>query len=112
MDCRVKPGNDRKKRSPPRLFAHHDFEKLLDLALLLGLPVDPIADQLLFGAHVVHQTLDRLGEVGHGGGSGLARAALIDGLAQLLDRAAHFERDAGGVFADLLRLCAYLGART
>src|SRR5664279_4440924 len=76
-------------------FAQHAFEKFLDLALLLGLAVDPIADHLLLGAHVVHEALDRLGEIGHGIGGGLAGAGLVDGFAQTFDRRAHFDRDAG-----------------
>ena len=71
------------------VLAHQHFEQAADLALLLGLRLDPVADHLLLGAHVLDQALDRLGEIGHGGGRGLARAGFGDRLAQLLDRAAH-----------------------
>ncbi len=53
------------------VLAHHDLQEPLDLALLLGLAVDPVADHLLLGAHVVHQALDGLGQIRHGGGGGL-----------------------------------------
>ena len=55
--------------------------------MLDRLAVDPFADQLLLAAHVVDQPLDRLGEVRHGPGRGLVRAAAFrDHLAQPLDR--------------------------
>ena len=44
---------------------------------------------------MVHQALDRLGQIGHGDGSGLAGAGLIDRLAQPVDGAAHLASNAG-----------------
>ena len=78
------------------VLAHHDLQQLLDLALLLGLRVDPVADHLLLGAHMVHKALDRFGEIGHRGGRGLPGLDLVDRIAQPLDRGAHFARHAGG----------------
>ena len=52
----------------------------------LGLRVHPVADHLLFGAHVLHEALDRFGEVGHRRRRRLAGADFIDGIAQPLDR--------------------------
>ena len=45
------------------------------------------------------ETLDRLGQIGHGGGRGLAGAGIGDGVAQLFDRAAHLAGDRGAGFA-------------
>ena len=59
---------------------------------MLGLGLDPVADHLLLGAHVVDQPLDRFGEIGHGGGRRPARSALGDGLAQSLDRRSEISR--------------------
>ena len=57
-------------------FARQHFHEAADVAVELGLRVGPVADHLLFGAHVLHQALDRFGEIGHRRGRRLARAAL------------------------------------
>src|SRR5215472_9048590 len=43
------------------------FEQALDVLLLLRLRVGPIADHLLFGAHVIDEAVDGLGEIRHRG---------------------------------------------
>ena len=77
------------------MLAHHDLKEFLDFALLRGLRVHPVADHLLFGTHMVDETLDRLGKVGHGGRSGFAGLDLIDGAAQAVDRGPDFAAHAG-----------------
>ncbi len=77
-------------------FVHHRLQQPLDFALLVGLAVDPDADRLLLGAHVLHQCLDGFGQIGHRGGSDLAAASLIDRGTQALNRVAHFCGAAGG----------------
>src|SRR4029453_18673899 len=66
------------------VFAHENFEQSAHLAMLLGLRIDPVADHLLLAAHVMHQTLDRFCEIGHGGG-GCPRAPIGNGFPQPLD---------------------------
>ena len=44
----------------------------------------------------MHQALDRLGQIGHGGGGALAGAGLIDRLAQAIDGRAHLAGAAAG----------------
>src|SRR5215470_11620558 len=58
-------------------FAHQNLKQAADVAMLFGLRVDPVADHLLLGAHVVDQPLNSFGQVGHGGGGRSARAAVI-----------------------------------
>ena len=53
--------------------ARQDFHEAPDVAVELGLRVGPVADHLLLGAHVLHQALDRFGEIGHRRGRRLAR---------------------------------------
>src|SRR5215475_5007318 len=77
------------------VLAHHDLKKLLDLALLRGLRVHPVADHLLFSTHVVDETLDRLGEIGHGGRRGFADLDLVYGATQALDRRTNLAGHAG-----------------
>src|SRR6185369_11078457 len=77
------------------VLAHHDLKELLDFALLRGLRVHPVADHLLFSTHMVDETLDRLGKIGHGGGRGFAGLDLIDGAAQAVDRGPDFAAYAG-----------------
>src|SRR5215467_6165173 len=81
--------------STVRVLAHHDFQKLLDLALLCGLRVYPVADHLLFGAHVMHEALDSLGKIGHGGRGRLASLDMVDRVSQAVDGGADLTRDAG-----------------
>ena len=54
--------------------------------LLLGLRIDPVADHLLLGAHVLDEALDRFGEIGHRVGRGLARSGVADRLLEPVDR--------------------------
>ena len=70
------------------VLAHENFQQAANLAMLLGLRIDPVADHLLLGAHVVDQPLNGLGQIGHGGGGRSARPALADRLFQPLDGAA------------------------
>src|ERR1700728_3831669 len=58
-------------------FARQDFHEAADVVVELSLRVRPVADHLLFGAHVLHQALDGFGEIGHGGGGRLAGAGLV-----------------------------------
>ena len=84
------------RRSRADVLAHDQFQQPLDLALLLGLGFDPVANGLLLGAHLVDQALDGLGEIGHHRGGGLIAAGFIDGRAQALDGAAYFAEPGGG----------------
>ena len=49
-----------------------EIKQAADLAVLLGLRIDPITDHLLFAAHVMDEALDRLGERGVAAGGGAA----------------------------------------
>src|SRR5690348_18468138 len=74
-------------------FAHQNLKQAADVAMLFGLGVDPVADHLLLGAHVVDQPLNSFGQIGHGGGRRPTRAALADRLLQPLDRAPQLGRE-------------------
>src|SRR3954469_8595183 len=67
------------------VFAHQNFEQTANVPMLLGLRIDPVADHLLLGAHVVDQPLYRFGEIGHGSGRRPVRPAVGDRLPQTLD---------------------------
>src|ERR1700683_704306 len=62
--------------------ARQKFHESAQVAIQLLLFFGPIANHLLFGAHMLHQTLDRFGEVGHGGCGRLVAPGVVDGLAQ------------------------------
>src|SRR5688572_28072180 len=79
--------------------ARDGLEELLQLALLLGLRLDPVAHDLLLAPHVLNEVADTSGKIGHGGVRSLRRprvdplrlaasaaAALLDGARQPLDR--------------------------
>src|SRR6185437_4079762 len=74
---------------PVHPLAYHDLQQPLDLALLIGLGIDPVADHLLLRAHVMHEALNGFRKIGHRSRSGLAGPGLIDRLAQPVDGAAH-----------------------
>ena len=61
-------GEGGRAASAPLAFLHEALQHRLDVALLIGLGFDPVADHLLLRAHVLHQSLDAFGELGHGGG--------------------------------------------
>src|SRR6516164_11327268 len=77
------------------VLAHHDLKELLDLALLRSLRVHPVTDHLLFSTHMVDETLDRLGEIGHGGRSRLAGLDLGDGATQAPGHRSNLDGPAG-----------------
>ena len=60
------------------VLTHDHFQQPLDIALLLGLAIDPVTDRLLLDAHMVDQTLDRFGQIRHRRGRGLALAGVVD----------------------------------
>src|SRR5450631_3499735 len=75
------------------------LEQPLDFAILLALAIGPFADHLLLGAHMRDQSLDGLGEVGHGC-RGVAVAVVLDRGAQPLDRGRQLAAGAvAGIFA-------------
>src|SRR6266436_4781145 len=78
------------------VLASEMLEQALHLALLLGLGRCPIADHLLLGTHVVDEIVNRLGEIRHGGGRGLARSGVTDRLLEALDRSPNLARGRRG----------------
>src|SRR5829696_2318287 len=71
-------------------FAAEPLENLLQLLLARRLRLDPVADHLLLGAHVLHEPLDALGQVGHclrrgaPAGAGMRGAYSVGGLSTAL----------------------------
>jgi len=66
------------------------FERRAHRLLLVGLSLDPVAHDLLFAAHVLDQTRDAIGEIGHGGSDARVGAALFLHVAQALGQHADF----------------------
>src|SRR5829696_7730556 len=81
----------RSRRRALALAMSHDplaaepLENLLQLLLARRLRLDPVADHLLLGAHVLHEPLDALGEIGHGLRGGAPAGAVIDGGRELVE---------------------------
>ena len=62
---RAKAASTRERhRSAPLVFRREPFEQAFDVALLRRLRLDPIADQLLLAAHMLHEALYAFGEIG------------------------------------------------
>ena len=68
----------------------HDFQQPPDFPMLHRLGIDPFADQLLLSAHMMNQSLYRLGKVHHGAGRGIAGSAIRHQGPQSLDRGVKF----------------------
>src|SRR3954453_9113952 len=66
--------------------AAEPIEDLLQLLLARRLGLDPVADHLLLGAHVLDEALDALGEVRHRLRRGASAGALVDRRGELVQR--------------------------
>src|ERR1700744_5452447 len=67
-------------------FSRQTFHEAAQFAVELGLFIGPVADHLLLAAHVLHETLDRFGEVRHRRRRSLSGRPVTYGLLQSRQR--------------------------